>query len=361
MHKIIFVLVSVLFHWNCFTYSVLIKHDDSLRKQREQLPPLRKTIVELNSIRKSDKEFMISYSAGLYSDKDTKYRYIDEESRCANVDSLRPNHLGYPNLSQLSDCKERKESKLTEEISFEEVPELKNSIWLPEFEIILISSNGLDNYSKLFPNPRRFEKLVFSPKTRGYDTVDFKKHFLGKEIHFAELCKGSYFTHRTLKIGTKTGQALTLIGNGHSYQVLSNHLGKPLEPSQDINSPKNCETLEIRKFSIPKEERIIAIQSELPVEFPGKIRKTENRIFRLKGNLENLPNGILLISYPRDWDKKDDRAFVWSSYPILYPFSVGLDIVTSPLQLISMLIFTPYGHFYVWGCLLAKKCSTPLG
>jgi hypothetical protein len=157
-----------------------------------------------------------------------------------------------------------------------------------------------------------------------------------------------------------SGQTLHFNSSGGPFQLLSDISGRPLPSFPNGQVLKKCVTLEIHKVSIPESDRLFAFQSEHFIETQG-IWKTGVRFFRLKGKVEDLPNGLLLTSRPIYRRKQDDRTFVWSAYPLLYPFSAALDIVTSPLQLVSILAFGFGGHLYLSGCLIARKCKTALG
>ncbi|GBF37156.1 hypothetical protein [Leptospira johnsonii] len=271
---------------------------------------------------------------------------------------MRPSFYAYQDFKYLDPCN-GEALEFSEQLTIEEIPELKNGIWLPGLDLVLHSKNGFDPLLNPFPSPHQLEKQIFRPKTRTYITVNAKEFLKGHEIISAELCFGSYFSHRYLKIQASGGEVINLSSAGGPFEIFMTDSGRPSPIPKNISLNK-CEILGISKFSLPKGERILAFQSEYSSGI-SKIWKTESRVFRLKGHIEDLPEGILFIARPDDLRKKDDRLSVWSAYPILYPFSIGLDIVTSPLQLISIIVFGYENHLYLWGCLLAGKCRIPLG
>ncbi|PJZ24607.1 hypothetical protein CH352_13260 [Leptospira hartskeerlii] len=360
MKKILLLLLPFILCWNCFTVAVLGKHDLDIGWKRDALPYLSESVYEIAEVKRSDTKMIVSYKTGLYAEKDGKFKYNDQRLVCTLIKSLGANSYSYADISpsDYSIC-DKSPYASSEPLLLEEIKEFKNGIWLQDLNIILSSEKGLDTITNHLPSPHQFSKMIYLRKKWRYKNVNFLKHYKSLKIEGSELCYGSYFSHRYLRLVTDKKETMILASRGGAFEIEFDDNGIPISEFSKYAEIVKCEPLEVLQFTLPKENRVIAIQFAVPDE-TGEW-KTKTKAYRIKGNLERFPKGIIAISKPSNYRKKDERTSVWSAYPILYPFSISLDIVTSPLQAVSILIMGFDNHIMFWSCLLGGRCISPLG
>ncbi|TGL37023.1 hypothetical protein EHQ52_03900 [Leptospira koniambonensis] len=351
MKKILLFVLPCGMFWNCFTFAVAAKHSRSISQQRDHLSFLQESAREIQQISRSESELKVIYHVAVYTSKDTKDRDIKEKTICFSLKSLSYVDTYYQRTESSQTCGQSDLLNF-QNLKVEEIPELKNGMWIPDLGVVLYSKKGFDKFTIPFPAPYQLSSGYYYPR------IDYLKYFKGREVVSATLFQGNGL-NRYLRLQLETKEEIYLYGGGSGFQIFLNHLEKPVKKIPDNIKIAKEEELEIRKFIIPKEEKLIAVQYEYP-DTSG-IFRTESKVFKITGAVQDLRSGILFISLPYRLNTKEDEKGIWSLYPALYPFSIVLDIATSPLQLLSMLAFGYDGHFYLWGCILARKCAGPMG
>lgn len=356
------ILLLVLLYCNCFTAAIFVRQDRDLSMQRAAVPYLSESAYEITELKRSKDELLVSFKTAFYIETDRKIKYTDKSSVCIPIRSLGPNYFGYSyadiSPSQSNSC-DRSFFSSAENLLFEEIKSLQNGIWFPDLNIILYSEKGLDIGTNHLPSPNQFSKEIFVPQTGRYRMVNFLKQYKSTKIESSQLCHTQSMGHRYLRLVTDKKEAMVLFSSGGPFEIFLDNKSRPVSDFTPRMYITNCEPLEVRSFILPKEDKIITIQFPLP-DREDKWRMG-TKVYRIGGNIESFPNGIIAISKPLNSLKKDDQTIVWSAYPILYPFSISLDIVTSPIQLVSILIFGFNNHLLLWSCLLGAGCRTPLG
>ncbi|TGK36466.1 hypothetical protein [Leptospira andrefontaineae] len=351
MKKFLLPILLLLFFWNCFTAVVMTKHGWDLRDQKGSRPFFQESTRDIRQLSISDKELKIVYDVGLYTSRDSKDRAIIQKTACFSLKSLSVVDTYYKDIKDYTSCEPETSSKFID-LKLEEIPELRNGIWIPDLKIVLYSQNGFDKFTRPFPSPKQFGNTYFYPR------INSLKFVKGREVISASLLEGDYFSHRYLRIQFDTKEEIYMYATGSGFQISADiYSWRPF--AQLKAKVKSEEQLEIRKFTLPKQEKLISVQYEYPDS--NGIFRIENKTFRIIGQVENLRDGIQFISLPNDSRTEKDAAGIWSAYPALYPFSITLDIATSPLQLISILVLGFKNHIYFWGCLLGGRCFSPLG
>ncbi|EMJ97961.1 hypothetical protein [Leptospira sp. id769339] len=356
------ILFLCVLYWNCFTAATFVRHDGDLNAQRIAIPYLSESAYEITEIKRSKSELFVSYKTGFYIKTDRKFKYTDRSSVCTPIQSLGPNYFGYSYAdisSSLSSTCDLSSSPSAETLPFEEIKDLKNGIWFPDLDIILYSEKGLDTGTNHLPAPNQFSKEVFIPQTGRYRSMNFLKQFKSTKIESSLLCHTQSIGHRYLRLVTDKKEAMILFSAGDPFEIFLDNKSRPVSDFTERMYITDCEPLKVRSYTLPKNAKVIAIQ--FPVPDKSEKWKMGTKVYQISGNMESFPNGIIAISKPSNSLKKDDKVIVWSAYPILYPFSVSLDIVTSPIQLVSILLFGFDGHLLLSSCLLGGRCRSPLG
>ncbi|PJZ47974.1 hypothetical protein [Leptospira saintgironsiae] len=351
MRKILFLSLICALNWSCFTAVVMTKHGWDLRAQKDSRPYLQESIREIKQLSLSETEFKIIYDVGLYTSRDSKDQAIIQRTACLSLKSLLVVDTYYQDIKDHTPCKQDVSSKFID-IKFEEIPELKNRIWIPDLKITLSSKNEFDKFTIPFPDPKQFGDSYFYPR------INSLKFVKGREVVSATLLEGEYFSHRYLRLQFDTKEEIYLYATNNGFRISAD--GYSWRPFTLLKAKiKKEEQLEIQKFTLAKQEKLISVQYEYP-DNNGKFR-IENKTFRIIGPVRDLRDGIQFISKANDSRKEKDETGIWSAYPALYPFSITLDVATSPLQLISIFVLGFKNHIYFWGCLLGGRCFSPLG
>ncbi len=354
MKKILLFLLPLGFFWNCFTITVSAKHARSLADQRGRLSYLQESIREIKQLSRSETELKVIYDAAIYTNLDSKDRYIIQKASCFRLKNLTYGITYYEktDTDSYQTCDPSDFSK-SADLKLEEIPELRNKIWIPDLGIVLYSKKGFDKFTLPFPHPEQLKKPYYYPR------INSLKYIKGREVISASLFEGKHYGHRYLRLRLETKEEIYFYATGSGFKLRANDSGVPIKNPLAQDDMSKEEQLEIEKLDFSNQDKLIAVQSEYPDE--TGIFRIENKVYRVLGQVQDFRNGVLFVFQPYDLRKREDDSGIWSAYAVLYPFSITLDIVTSPIQAVSILILGFSNHLYLWGCMLGGKCFSPLG
>ncbi|PJZ70566.1 hypothetical protein CH373_05740 [Leptospira perolatii] len=350
-----------VFFWicleGCFTTSVMSRQYWAGQYAQDTAPFLKEQILEIKEFYLSKNAFVFLVKTGRYNLEQDGIQSFAEKTICIPIRS--GDNGFYPRQIELylrPDSDHCTEVDLTPKLKFEleEIPELSNGIWIRELDLFLTRKSGLISDMNPFPDPDQFGRALYDQRKKVRISPPSLRFLEGKNVTSAFLFYEGYNLHLGLLLDSNQ---VIRFGNG-PRSLYRKADGEPLWLTMDQISKKDLEYLEIRKLQLPKSERTFAVLQE---KFDPKSStwKLESKIYRIKTLPPNYLDGVIFRAEPLNLSRIPKSGGGW--YALLYPISVPLDIVTSPLQLISILILGFDGHLWLWNCLLGGSCKTALG
>lgn len=342
-------LLLVFFFESCFTTSVYTLDYNGRRKQAANNSYMNSSIREIQAIWRT-KEFVIIRSTfGVYSVSNFKDNEKIFEEICVPLELIQTyRQINFTQNKKL--CNVSNEEKIP--VDFMEITELKNALWFQEL-----------NLAVYLENPFSSNDSPFSPVNLFFSNVDFAK----SKIKLKQFLKNEKITsvYRTtdknvqyIWIVFDSNKALQFYKSYEGYKIVQHDSKLQWTDLEILNRIPENEKIQLRFQEIPSLENKFYLGFISEEFYSWTIRKS-SRVFELKLNNVKIQKGLILTANPTTIKK--ESGFSWTFYPILYPVSIGLDIATSPLQFLSIMILGFYEHLWLGNCILKVSCKTPLG
>ena len=346
---IVFLLLTFSFQ-NCFTFALYSKDNEYRTHKKSNRNTFQSSPYKIKSIFQNKTNFQINWFSNVYLIGDYQNKEVRENQNCIAKDLVEQYfQLELNEKNTLYKCNSDLEN--LENVSFEEVEELENKIWLKELNIAIDLKKNFSIYYNPFSPADQFCQNSSFIKCKN-QIRGFLKNQKIESIYSINGIDEIWLIFDSKKI-------LQMYRSSHGYKVVAVN-GKPKWVTMDdfykIPDSKK-EKLIFREM--PELENgyfigLLTIENEL-IE-----PKHLSKVFKLNFKNTRIKPGLIFVFNNRALDEKIDKS-VWSFYPVFYPISIGLDFLTSPIQILSIIFWGIENHLWLGNCLLKVSCKTPLG